>query len=353
MDKAPSEDSDLISSDKALNWKNPNIRDFWLQYIRPFQSTMALPVFQAIQNLLTEIETMEAWPSVSEADEETPKHYLVLSHISLMDHTLNVSREAVDLLKVKENDFQMNVGKILIVALGHDMGKHPSALVPNMPHSYKSAMWLQQRIGHLRDREQIIEAVRLHHIDHESRKTSPGNSLLPILIQADLNARQKELANVNIEKQMKNPGQKKYNHSPNKNAPKHPEPDEEKRDNWFSKNKFLEHLKPTITCMGFDSFCFDNHVYFAPSIVESALNQMRQFHGLTDIQSRSEIQRVLSSHMPEVRNEKCRLRFKNNFKPIKKWFFIFEAAQLGTLRETDQNNPRDRKGRWLKNIDRI
>ena len=101
---------------------------------------------------------------------------MVLSGVTLLDHTLNVCREAVDILKAKENDFQMIVGKTLIAALAHDVGKHPTAFIVNMPHSFKSAMWLQKRIHELRDREQIIEAVRLHHRD----QISSDNRLLPI-----------------------------------------------------------------------------------------------------------------------------------------------------------------------------
>ncbi len=352
-DEVCSDDHGHISSETEPNWENPDVQDFWLQYVRPFQNTMALPVFRTIQTLLAELEKMEVCPSVSESDEETPKQYLALSQISLIEHSLSVCREAVDLLRVKENDFQMNVGKILVAALGHDMGKHPAAFIPNMPHSYKSAMWLQKRIGHLRDREQVIEAVRLHHADNRMRNGSPGNPILPILIQADLNARQKELANVNIEKQMENPGQTKHSHSSKENDPKLPETDQEKGNNWFSKGTFLKHLRSRITCMGFDSFCFNDNVYFSPAIVKSALNQMRHLHGLPDIESRPEIQRLLSSQMPEVRNEKYRLRFKNNCKPLKKWFYVFEASQLRSLGEMDNNNPRDREGRWLKNLDPI
>ena len=353
IDETISEEPDPGHPSTAPDWKTDAIRDFWSQYIRPFENTIPSPVLKTLQDLLTELETMAPCPSVSEADDETPRQYLALSDIPLMDHALNVGREAVDLLKAKENDFQMHVGKILIAALAHDVGKHPSARIAHMPHSYNSAMWLQQRIGHLKDREQIIAAVRLHHAGHGPDRLSPGNPILSILIQADRNARQKELANQAFQKQTEESGSEGHHHLPQDRMENDSEHEEENEDHWFSKEMFLQDLQSQLTVMGFDAFCYDGRAYVSPYIITDALNRLRQQHGLSDIRSRAQIQQTLSMHMPEVANEKCRLRFKQNFKPMKRWFYIFPPSLIGAAGKADPDIPRDQKGRWLKGIDRI
>jgi outer membrane protein OmpA-like peptidoglycan-associated protein len=353
IEKACSEAPDHGHPSTAPDWKTDAVRDFWLQYVRPFGNTITAPVLKTIRDLLMELETMAPCPSVSQADDETPGQYLALSGIALMDHALNVGREAVDLLKAKENDFQMRVGKLLIAALAHDVGKHPSARIAHMPHSYNSAMWLQQRIGHLKDRDRIIEAVRLHHAGAGSCKTAPANPILPILMQADRLARQKELANLAFEKQRQHSGSRERHQLTEDRMRNDPDHSEEKEEYWFSKEMFLENLYSQITVMGFDAFRHKGLAYFSPSVITGALNRLRRQCGLSDIRAGAQIRKIISMHVPEAANEKCRLRFKQNFKPMKRWFYIFPASLFGVSEKTGPDIPRDRKGRWLKGIDRI
>jgi hypothetical protein len=222
-----------------------------------------------------------------------------------------------------------------------------------MPHSYNSAMWLQQRIGHLKDREQIVEAVRLHHAGGSSCKTAPANSILPILMQADRIARQKELANLAFEKQRQHSGDQERHQLPEGEMRNDPDRGEGKEEHWFSKEMFLEDLQSQITVMGFDAFRHKDRAYFSPSVITGALNRLRRQHGLSDIRAGAQIRKIISKHVPEAANEKCRLRFKQNFEPMKRWFFIFPASLSGASEKTSPDIPRDRKGRWLKDIDRI
>lgn len=183
-------------------WKKSMILDFWRQYVMLYRNTITPPVLRVIESLLSSLEGLSECPSVSEDDDETLGQYLQLSMVSLLDHTLNVCREAADLMKERQNDFQMNIGQVLIAALAHDLGKHPALRIPNMPHSFNSAQWLQKRIGHLRDREQIIEAVRCHHLSDNSGKQTVQNPILAILAQADTKARRSEMACIQSELQM-------------------------------------------------------------------------------------------------------------------------------------------------------
>ncbi len=352
-DQGAIKDQDAPRSGADPVFENQDIENFWLEYVRPFRSTMTAPMFQAIQALLLEIESLESCSSIAAADSETPRQYRVLSRITLLDHSLTVAREAVDLLRAKENDFQMHAGKILLAALFHDMGKHPSASIANMPHSYTGAVWLQKRIGQLRDREQIVEAVRLHHADYGLKKFSSNNPILPVLVQADRIARRKELARVSVEDQTIGAGQSICPPETDGDPQNSLELDDTQWDAWFSKEKFIAVLRTQITCMGFDGFCFGDEVYFSPSIVEVALNQIRAEQGLAPADFRQDLPRLITSRIPEARNEKYRLRFKDDFKPMKKWFFVFAAADFEPLGESARNHPRDQEGRWLKDLERI
>ncbi|MFZ5571294.1 MAG: HD domain-containing protein [Thermodesulfobacteriota bacterium] len=334
-------------------FENRELQDFWLEYVRPFQTAMPSPVLRAVQDLLAEFEKLAPCPSVLESDPETPQPYRGLTRISLTTHSLAVAREALDLLRVRENDFQMLAGKTLIAALAHDMGKHPSAAVPNMPHSYSSAVWLQKRIGHLREREPIIAAVRLHHAETNYRRVATDNPILPVLTLADRVAREKELAAVAVEQQTEAVELKADDPPLPEIETMNATPGPDDQDAWFLQESFLEILRSRLTCMGFDCFWFDDHVHVSPAVVESILNKLRQEQGLPPFTSRTDIARLFSSRIPEVRNEKYRLRFKNHFSPLKKWFYVFEAALFEPLAANDRQHPRDREGRWLKDMDCI
>ncbi len=348
---APTDPQEVSVAEADSSWKNQRTQDFWVQYVNPYRKTMTSPLLETIAYLLKELEKMVDSPSVIEGDEGTPEQYRVLTGVSLLDHTLNVGQEALDLLKARENDYQMMVGKTLVAALGHDVGKHPKARITHMPHAVSSAMWLQAFIVHLKDRVEIIDAVRRHH--EGSASLPKDNAILPILMQADANARQKELGNYHFEKQVE-----KQKHTGNdtinmENEPTIPGPSMETPATWISKENLIEQLHSRITCMGFDAFHFDGLVYVAPSVVEAVLNQMRASNGLPVIKSRSEVQTILTSCRAKAGNRKCRLRFKDDFKPMKRWFFIFEAAEFEPDHPIETNIPRDLEGRWLKSIDSL
>lgn len=273
-------------------------------------------------------------------------HFRVLEKVSLLEHSLDVARETMALIQNTENDFQMIAGKMLIAALAHDIGKHPSASMPNMPHSFNSAMWLQKRIRHLRDSAIIIEAVRLHHARAHNHKVASDNYILPILIQADTNARENELSIHSIE------GVEESIAQPNEADPE-PKAERDTETSWFSKDTFLMRLKKQISNMGFDAFLVGGHVYVSPAKMESLFAELRADAGRTAPIDQHEICQLITEHLPEVRNQKYRLRFRDNFRPQKRWFFVFERSLLEPLAGTAGSTPRDNEGRWLKSLDPI
>lgn len=337
-------------------WENQDIQDFWQQFVNPFQSSITPPLLRTIKKLLTELEQLAPSPSIIEGDQATPPQFRFLNQVSLLEHSLNVAREVISLIQNTETDFQMIAGKVLIAALSHDIGKHPAASMPNMPHSFNSAMWLQKRIRHLRDSAIIIEAVRLHHAPAHNHNRISNNPILPILIQADTNARENELSlySVACVEEIKAQSNKP---SPDPNAAVSEFPESKPKGNtdtpWFSKDAFLKQVSKQISSTGFDAFLFGDHVYVSSAKIESLFAELRQNAGHRQPMGPSEMRQIMDAHLPEVKNQKYRLRFKNNFKPLKRWFFVFEKSLLGLISETAGRVPRDNEGRWLKSLDPI
>lgn len=354
LDKPPGKTPSKTVSNKGnsseRSWENPETKEFWQQCVTPYRNVISPPIFETIESLLSEIDNLPECPSVFKDDEQTPQKYLELSGVSLLAHTLNVCREIVELLKTRENDFGPHVGKALIAALGHDIGKHPTAHIPHILHSFKSALWLQQRIGHLEGREQIIAAIRLHHSDNNKEKVLKENPILAALVKADLHARQKELEALKNQNKTENTTMVDGSLSLNGFDPSLPDTDPKNVKVWFTKENFLSGLKSRITAVGFDAFCFNNQIYFSPPVIQQVLNRLRAENGFTSLSSPAQIREILSKAIPQVRNQKYRLSFKNNLKPLSRWFFVFDASMFESTGKINEDTPRDLEGRWLKSL---
>ena len=105
--------------------------------------------------------------------------------------------------------------------------------------------------------------------------------------------------------------------------------------------------------MGFDAFYYDQCAYFSASLVENTLNEMRKSYNLASFISRPECIQFILFHLPQLKNEKYFLKFKGNFKPKRMWFYVLDQSILGSLEGMDTNLPRDKEGRWLKDLKRI
>ncbi len=118
--------------------------------------------------------------------------YEILSeNVSLREHTLNVADILIENRKKESKDFQMEMGRLLLVALGHDIGKIPEMA---RPFTHKDHFMISHDIMSeilpmdYPSREEILKAVRDHHLP----APSSGN-LLSSLKAADHKARQLEL----------------------------------------------------------------------------------------------------------------------------------------------------------------
>ena len=175
------------------SWEHTEVNNFYISYIMSHTRIIEVAALIAIKKILTILDGPEGdCPSIVQEDEETPSQYHALTS-TLRDHSLDVTREAYDILK--KNDNLLLMGKILIAALGHDLGKIPGNTEEDKAihlHAYKSARILEPIIKNLQYRESILTAVQCHHLPKAELKKMEDDTVF-ILRQADWEARRKEL----------------------------------------------------------------------------------------------------------------------------------------------------------------
>jgi hypothetical protein len=162
-------------------WAHEDIHQFYIQYISPSFSILG-PAGPAIDQILTLLDHHGDCPS-SLDDSETEKAF---SGITLRDHSLTVARIAVDMIKKAHRDYELILGKILIICLGHCLGILSSAnIIGGIPA--KSILILDPLIQDLPFKQDIITAIRTFSDNH------PKTDEAKILKAASATARKNEL----------------------------------------------------------------------------------------------------------------------------------------------------------------
>jgi len=197
---------------KKPTWSNPEIEIFYMEYTHPYLEILKqINVFEGIMRLLELLDREGGCSSIAkwflnsknktgkpdlEANEwrsHKQEAYEILSkNVSLREHALNVAKLLIEKRKKESKDFIMEMGRLLFVSLGHDIGKIPSI---NCINQGKDHFIISYEI--LNDilpldypsRDEILAAVRDHHYPN----TTSSNALLKLLKTADHQARQQEL----------------------------------------------------------------------------------------------------------------------------------------------------------------
>jgi len=126
--------------------------------------------------------------------------YQILRKVSLYDHTLNVVNSIYEELKRhSKTNYVLLLGKAIIAALAHDIGKIKKMeerlenvspeIFSSQPHHQISKIFFMKMYPNYRDRKIVIEAIENHH----SIKVPSGNDLIKLLITADKGARDFEI----------------------------------------------------------------------------------------------------------------------------------------------------------------
>ena len=195
------------------NFKTEEVKTFFNDKIIPFQKNISDLGLEIIIQGLKILEEHKDTPSVVsyyDGDNEykdlknqittSLSSFDILKNINLLQHTLNVAKESVKLLKEKyKKEQQLYLERVIIAAIYHDMGKIKKMeeklngvtahLFKNNPHYAISKLIFMEKYPEYNQKDEIIEAIENH---HNSYKKS-NNKILEILIKADKEARKKEI----------------------------------------------------------------------------------------------------------------------------------------------------------------
>ncbi|MEA2114557.1 MAG: HD domain-containing protein [Thermodesulfobacteriota bacterium] len=316
-------------------------------------------------------------------DENT---YQLLAGTTLLDHSLNVAEQVVQLLS--DDKACHVIPDTMIAALAHDLGKLESMrgyLYSLGEHPLAAGRPLAGIPGfkELRRKDEILQAIKLHH-------KRPQGLLGKTLKKADQKARQMELedAALKIDTSEANPvedikpvpGKEKqgtkstaawkaqediYNETGGEGRKKSQMEKPQLMDisGWFDAEKFLDELKPYINKMfgrRFMAFSMsDGHVYFQAKVLEEVARKQAEQAGNMEIatmgQRDESMRSVLLSIVNHLRADHeviARGLIKDNFfggyfnvtrkigKPIKGYYTPFHAEAFGSIAEMEQNKPK-------------
>jgi len=249
----------------GISWKHTEISAFYAAFITPHIRIMDTSAVIAIREILTILDDFGGdCPSIVQGDEETPPQYHALTS-TLREHSLDVTREAYDILKKSDNILLM--AKIFVATLGHDLGKIPNknngGERVNL-HAFKSAGMLETIIKDLEYRENVLTAVKSHHLSQPEVERM-NNATLFILRQADWEARRKE---INRPAVLSKPLDQRQKTAP---VPTKPSPVQGKIFQLTTEN-LIRIIEPLININNIDSvFSFKDTVYVQPAWLQGTV----------------------------------------------------------------------------------
>jgi hypothetical protein len=180
-------------------WESGEICDFYSAFVAPNARVLGELGLRAVQEILTILDKEGDCPSVIDreygaTDPLIRNYFTELAAVTLREHSLNVARESLHLLKQGHSDYQMLLGRTLIAALGHDLGKLPSAQAGTRSrleyrtadHPIASYQLLEPLVKNLPYGQEVLAAVRQHHVGKVKHVTTR------LLKEADTASRGKE-----------------------------------------------------------------------------------------------------------------------------------------------------------------
>jgi hypothetical protein len=240
------------------------------EFIEPYKNL--LEGQKALDGLLSIIDLLDRFggcPSVVttlvEKDSESEEIYSireVLLKVTLREHSLNVARNLLKLLKGTYKDYENLIPKALVCSLGHDIGKIPeireSGLYVKADHPNVSAQKLKELFSGKEPLwfEAAVEAVRSHH-------RASKDSFSQLLREADSKAREMEVS--------------AYGHDIKIGDLKE----------WFDIRRFLEILKAEVNVMQkenrWKAFSFGSIVYCQPDFLYESGKRLSREKKVVDL----------------------------------------------------------------------
>jgi len=169
----------LISREEQeeVRWVNHEINNFYRSYVSPYSATLG-PARKVIEQILTILDLQGNHPSVEDRKD-------ILAQITLREHSLSTAREAIDMIRRHHRDHEMIAPKVLIMALGHNLGVTGTADVLGGANM-KSLLILEPMVQDLPYKDAIFDAIRNY------KENKPKGQEAKILKAADAAARRKE-----------------------------------------------------------------------------------------------------------------------------------------------------------------
>ena len=294
--------------------------------------------------------------------------FQILAKTTLIDHSLNVAKQAVRLLSAA--DAGHVIPDTLVAALGHDLGKLESVrgyLYSLGDHPLAAGRPLAgvQGFNKLAKKAEIIRAIKLHH-------KMPEGLLGKTLKKADQLARQKELEEVvsrvdSVASKDKTAAVWRaqddiYEDEPTESKTATGTPKLIDISAWFDAENFLQELKPYINKMFGNRFMAfsmpDGHVYFQVKVLEEVARKQAEKAGCMDVATMAAkdltMRQVLFTIVHHLRVDHdviARGLIKDNFfggyfrvsrkngKNIKGYYTPFHAESFGSISEMEHAKP--------------
>lgn len=176
-----------------VRWIHSEINSFHRTYVQPHRAAMG-PSRQVVEQILTMLDHHGDTPSVetnTTALASSTQRDQRLAQITLREHSLNVAREAMDMIKRHHKDYEMMVGRILIITLGHALGLCSKAQVPGGGWT-KTLLILEPMIQDLPWKDIVFEAISTF------QSNKPKSQEARILRAAEAASRKKELQRLEL-----------------------------------------------------------------------------------------------------------------------------------------------------------
>jgi len=302
--------SQLVQEEKEVHYKHPEIQELYERYVRgrTFSNSTSGGVIREILSLL---DTEGDCPSVVNTKGEpegliAKNTFDALAQIPLYKHALNVAEH---MIKAFRGSASM-LPKVLITALGHDLGKLPSArrrLYSMGDHPIISITILEGLAGYkeLPFKDEISKAILEHHrvtkgmlaeklkeADHASRRmemsgvakeiasdesSQPEQNIEEQTTVSSAKQEQATVSNVFAE-QTSQPDADIFSPATSSEAKDKQSIPKEIPLEWFDSEAFLKELKPYINRLWgerWNAFSMpDGYVYFQTGVIEEVAKKL-------------------------------------------------------------------------------
>ena len=303
LNRLPSKNS-LPENNDIHVWRHERIYSFYQKNIAPFEKILGTSGYlKPVTMLLSLLDAHGDCPSVIQANQDHEYQaiqnvYDLLAKISLLDHSLNVAEQMIaDVARSKTRDPEMIMGKILVAALGHDIGKIPDLMNGETcrkgDHPYISYLVLKNAIftETSPQHEDILSAVKSHHFQIREGFTHD-------LRKADQAAREMEAEQLSLRGEPASPLiqilheqavlEPESQQQMKKNIKEKGESPETIDLSWLDLDEFLAFIEPEINRVEnntyFRAFSMNNGlVYIMLSLVSEAVIQLAKRHNHAEV----------------------------------------------------------------------